>query len=301
MSGALTITRGLPASGKTTWARAYVAGEPRAVRVNRDDLRQMIYGEPVLSFAQEEVVTAAQTATVSALLAQDRTVIVDDTHLRAKHARAWADLALASGAAFVVADFLDVEVDVCVARDAARAARGERAVGEQVIRDMARKFLGRPLAPVEPSDAGAGAASYVPDPDLPPAWLVDMDGTLALMGSRSPYDWAAVGRDGLNVPVDRVVRALAGSGDAIVIMSGRDSVSREGTLAWLERHQVPATEVWMRAAGDTRRDAVVKAELFDAHVRGRWAVQGVLDDRDQVVRLWRGMGLTCLQVAPGGF
>jgi hypothetical protein len=30
-------------------------------------------------------------------------------------------------------------------------------------------------------------------------------------------------------------------------------------------------------------------------------VVGVLDDRNRVVRMWRGLGLLCCQVAPGAF
>lgn len=36
----LTITRGLPGSGKSTWAKAWTAADPTCrARVNRDDLR----------------------------------------------------------------------------------------------------------------------------------------------------------------------------------------------------------------------------------------------------------------------
>ena len=35
----------------------------------------------------------------------------------------------------------------------------------------------------------------------------------------------------------------------------------------------------MRSAGDKREDSIVKSELFDAHVRDKYNVQFVLDDR----------------------
>ena len=59
--------------------------------------------------------------------------------------------------------------------------------------------------------------------------------------------------------------------------------------------------LWMRAAKDTRGDDVVKAELFDAHIRRRFHVRVVLDDRDRVVALWRRLGLPCWQVDYGDF
>lgn len=60
-------------------------------------------------------------------------------------------------------------------------------------------------------------------------------------------------------------------------------------------------ELHMRPAGDRRRDSIVKAELFDRHVRDQYRVLVVLDDRKQVVEMWRSLGLTCLQVAEGDF
>ena len=57
----------------------------------------------------------------------------------------------------------------------------------------------------------------------------------------------------------------------------------------------------MRPAGDRRRDSIVKAELFDRKVRDEYRVLVVLDDRKQVVDMWRSLGLTCLQVAEGDF
>jgi hypothetical protein len=69
----------------------------------------------------------------------------------------------------------------------------------------------------------------------------------------------------------------------------------------MRRHEVPYDELWMRAAGDGRRDDVVKAELFDRHVRHRFAVRVSLDDRDRVVAVWRRMGLPTWQVNYGNF
>lgn len=57
----------------------------------------------------------------------------------------------------------------------------------------------------------------------------------------------------------------------------------------------------MRPAGDKRRDDIIKAEIFDQHIRGHHNILLVLDDRDSVVKMWRSMGLTCLQVAEGNF
>jgi hypothetical protein len=87
----------------------------------------------------------------------------------------------------------------------------------------------------------------------------------------------------------------------VVFCSGREDTARAETALWIaENVEVPG-ELWMRAAGDRRRDSIVKRELFDVHIRNRYAVRYVLDDRQQVVDMWRSLGLTCMQVARGDF
>jgi hypothetical protein len=57
----------------------------------------------------------------------------------------------------------------------------------------------------------------------------------------------------------------------------------------------------MRAEGDTRKDSIIKEEIYRAEIENKYNVLFVLDDRNQVVELWRRLGLTCLQVAEGNF
>jgi hypothetical protein len=58
----------------------------------------------------------------------------------------------------------------------------------------------------------------------------------------------------------------------------------------------------MRPAKDYRRDAIIKKEIFDREVAGKYYIEFVLDDRDQVVEMWRKeRKLTCFQVNYGAF
>jgi hypothetical protein len=57
----------------------------------------------------------------------------------------------------------------------------------------------------------------------------------------------------------------------------------------------------MRPRGDSRRDSIVKQEIFSDHIRHRWRITGVFDDRQHVVRMWRSLGLTVFQVAEGDY
>jgi predicted kinase len=295
----LLITRGLPASGKTTFARKL---QPEVVRVNRDDLRLMLHGRRLFTQHAEAQVTQAQRVAVEALLRARGNVIVDDTNLRAKTVREWAEMAARFNASFEVHDFTDVPVDECVRRDADRPE--DEQVGEDGIRRMHARYLaGRNLPlPVPFVDPGGPGVVYRPDPELPEAVLVDIDGTVALMRGRSPYDWGRVGEDEPNPAVITAVRAMHAAGHAIVFCSGRDAVCRPETEAWLELFVgVPYEALFMRPEGDSRKDSIVKREIFDQQVRDRWRIVGVFDDRQQVVRMWRQLGLTVFQVAEGDF
>ncbi|MFG2755990.1 AAA family ATPase [Streptomyces wuyuanensis] len=299
------VMTGLPASGKTTAARELQAGaEGRMRRVNLDDLRRMLdvpAPERGRSHAREQTVLAIQDAAVRAAVEGGFDVVVDNTHLT-PHIPKRLKAAVAGQAAFVVHDFTDVPVEECVRRDAAR----ERAVGEEIIRILAEKHTkatrgGWRLTAEWLNDEPA-VEPYAADPALPAAVMCDIDGTLALRGDRGPYDFTRCEEDLLNVSVRDALRSFRrADGDVIVLLSGRGEEHRERTEAWLERYDVPYDELWMRAAGDHRRDDVVKAELFDRHVRSRFAVRVSLDDRDRVVAVWRRMGLPTWQVNYGSF
>ncbi|MGW1491263.1 phosphatase domain-containing protein [Streptomyces sp. NPDC002402] len=299
------VMTGLPASGKTSAARSLQAdSEGRMRRVNLDDLRAMLdipAPERGRSHAHEQTVLAIQDAAVRAAVDDGFDVVVDNTHLT-PHIPKRLKAAVAGQATFVVHDFTDVSVEECIRRDADR----EEAVGEEIIRILADKHLkarkgGWRLTETWLNDEPS-VEPYVADPALPAAVMCDIDGTLAIRGERFPYDFTRCDEDLLNVSVRGALCSFRrADSDVIVLLSGRGEEHRERTEAWLRRHEVPYDELWMRAAGDGRRDDVVKAELFDRHVRHRFAVRVSLDDRDRVVAVWRRMGLPTWQVNYGNF
>lgn len=134
------------------------------------------------------------------------------------------------------------------------------------------------------------------------AWIVDIDGTLALNnGGRSFYDETRVSEDDPCPVVTTLVSLLHNQGFDIVICSGRKDSCRTDTQNWLHQHNIPYTNLFMRRHDDNRKDAIVKLEILDRDILPNWEIFGVLDDRDQVVEAWRSRGLKVLQVAPGNF
>lgn len=308
----MLILRGLQASGKTTFARAWV-DEDRAnrVRVNRDDLRQMVDGGVFVKGVTEGRILAARNALVKQLMMRGLSVVVDDTNLAQRNVRDLARMAHISAWDWDVLDFTDVPLATCIERDQAR----ERSVGAHVITDTYNRYLrGRELPlPLPTADDLAPkpreeGKRYLPKPDTPKAILVDIDGTLALHGTRSPFDETRVHEDRPNESVVEAVWQEIENGFKPVFMSGRTEGCRAATVQWLKDNVLSNTSYWfdepvlfMRPVGDGRPDSEVKLELFDRHVRDHYNVRRVYDDRDQVVRMWRSIGLTVLQVADGAF
>lgn len=290
----IILTRGLPASGKTSWSMDQVAkSNGKIKRVNKDLLRDMI-DAGVWSKTNEWGILAARDALVNTFIGMNiDTVIVDDTNFEEKHFDAMTNIAdqfktFADREISVeYKDFLDVSLDECIERDSKRI----KPVGQKVIRDMHKRYI-------LPSIKDAPVVNKKGN-----AIIVDADGTLAHRCDREWFDYSKVDQDALDVTVDGIVRAYAKMGYTILIVTGREGteVCRQKTLAWLDKHEVPYYDLMMRKEGDFRRDSIVKKEIYEQFIKDKFDVEFVLDDRASVVKTWRELGLKCLQVAEGNF
>lgn len=302
----LVATIGLQASGKTTWARDWVAQDPvNRVRVERDELREMLGFGFVKQ--NEKFILDLRNNMVENALKCGKSVVVSDTNLPWRTLRELRSIAVTNGAEFRVQDFTNVPVQDCIRRDASRDPYlcDRSPVGAEVITDFYNRYLkGKPYPyPLPPEESETVWESYIEDPALPVAVVVDIDGTLTSdMNGRNPYDWGRVDEDTPRFSVVDLTVALSNRGGVeIILMSGRDSAARQKTEAWLQENDVRYDQLHMRAEGDKRRDDLVKYELFNEHIRDQYRVWFVLDDRDQVVKMWRDLGLDCFQVNYGNF
>lgn len=150
-------------------------------------------------------------------------------------------------------------------------------------------------------------------------YIFDVDGTLAdlshrlhfikpkldVQGNLPAKDWklffAACSDDKPITHVIELCRDLVPLAP-VVFVSGRSDECRAATEAWLLKHVGTAgTYLFMRKEGDHRPDNVVKEELLiELRARGYQPVMA-FDDRDQVVKMWRKLGVPCAQVADGNF
>lgn len=279
------LTRGLPGSGKSTWAKELQTKFPNCYkRINKDDLRAML-DNSVHTKANEAMVLRVRNALITESLDHGYSVIIDDTNFEPIHERTIRELVAGRDVLVEIQDFSHVPLETCIQRDLQR----QKSVGEKVIRTFYNKYLKPKPNKIEN------------DPNLPFCVIFDVDGTLAHMGDRSPYDWSKVHLDTINEAVAVHYRHWNMTGIKIFVLSGRDGVCKEATEKWLQENGIKEFELLMRTPGDSRADSIVKREIFDEHIKGKYNVQVIYDDRDQVVEMWRELGLTVFQVAEGNF
>lgn len=284
------MMRGLPGSGKSTYAKQLVAEAPNTYkRINRDDLRAM-FDNGHFTKGNEKFVKQVRDILIIKALEEGKHVIVDDTNLSSTNETRVRQLVHEFNKTHN--DTVQVEVveittplEECIARDAKRP----NPVGAKRIREMHRQFY-------------ATEDKIVQDESLPKAIICDLDGTLALMNGRNPFDAAQCENDLLNQPVAKVLKTFQALGHKILLLSGRKDEHKTQTINWLAKHEIGYDLLELRQTTDNRKDSIVKKELFEAHIAGKYYVEFVLDDRNQVVDLWRNdLGLTCFQVAYGDF
>lgn len=309
----ITIMRGLPGSGKSTRAWELAKAGGNTVRVNRDELRAMMWDH--WTGKRESVTIEVEKCVVADALEANFNVVVDDTNLKPKTVDLWRETANLWAAKFEIEDLTNVPLEMCIQRDYGRHLRGERAVGPAIITRMA--FENKTFTTYRG-----------PDPSSKPVVVVDLDGTLSDPTHRlrfvkecrncgwtasvhphqgiSPQDlldhkictkfqkdWASffaqVSHDTPKIGTVLWVRALRDAGYTIVVCSARGSETQWDTWNWLREHQIPFDYLLMRKAGDHRDDTETKRELMG--LIGVENVAFAIDDRKKIVELYRSMGL----------
>lgn len=135
----------------------------------------------------------------------------------------------------------------------------------------------------------------------PQAILCDLDGTLANLNGRLPYgeSQATCEEDLLREDVRDMVQEYADRGLTIILMSGRFRRYTEHTVRWLEKHNIPWDELFLREDDDMRGDEVIKRELYEDYIEPFYDIITAIDDRNKIIRLWRSLGISVIDVGNG--
>ena len=277
----LILTVGISASGKTTWAETQ---KHCMVNINRDDIRFNII-KPGSNWSTYKFtkMNEARVTEIELSIATDASkfgedIIVSNTNLNPKTREFWKKFAKENGYEFEIKEF-PIALEEAIKRDNLR----QNGVGEQVIRKQYQQWL-----------EYIGRKTYTPNEKLPNCIIVDIDGTVAEMNGRKPFEWDKVDTD---LPRQFVIDVVTGYADRhnchIVFLSGRDGCCYAKTYDWIAKyvgHDISWT-LNMRKTKDFRKDCIVKEEIFWNFVAPKYKVIGVFDDRPQVLQMWHELKL----------
>lgn len=273
------LTVGISCSGKSTYAAKLVEHGFR--EINRDWIRFNIVkpGEDWRTYKfnskNEDEVTKIQGQMIMESWESGEDIVISDTNL-AEGRRDALIQKLEDLGYDVDVEVLTVPLVEAYKRDTYRL----NGVGRDVIYRQhlqMNEIVGRPV--------------YKPNPELQDAIIVDVDGTIAEMHDRGPFEWEKVGQDKPRDFILDMVADFSKRGKTILIVSGRSDECNHETRTWLNENLgvFGWDELHMRAAGDFRKDDAVKEEIFWTKLADRYNIQAVIDDRPQVVRLWHDL------------
>ena len=317
MKPIVTITIGISGSGKSTWAKRVCSVNKSTIRINRDDLRASLSGMELSDYFQkvdktplESLITSLSWKIANDAINRGNNVILDNTHLNIKYFKDVLNN-ITEDCDFQVQWFF-VDINDCIERDSKR----ETVIGEEVIRKQYDRFLALSQKQDEINKLiedrkKLNFTPVVQNNNLPEAICIDIDGTLAKMTSgRSPFDWDRVDEDSVNESVWQFIDALYHSNEClegadylktkVIICTGRDGRAEIKTKEWLDNHNIVYDDFYIRKSGDIRKDSIVKREFLEDIIT-KYNVLFAVDDRDQVVKMWRQSGIPCFQVDYGDF
>lgn len=325
MAQEFIIARGIPGSGKSTWAEKWVQEDPdNRIRVNRDDLRQQLIAANGVKQGKttngyyvyndkgqldrdfETRVSNLETSIVERALKAGKSVASDNTNLSNRATKPWVAAARKYRIPVVVKEF-HVTPEEAIRRDKLR----DRSVGPNVINRMVAQLGPNgefhhidgtyPLQAFNrPTKKGQHAIGF------------DLDGTLADVRSirhfverdeKGRRNFDAFHRHSLFVPphpaVVEFLKDAQAAGYAILITTARSSEYAEVSQKWLENIGVKFDNYYSRQKGDNRSDYEVKKDLVDQIRKDGFDLIRQVDDNPQAIKAFTEKGVDVTEIPFG--
>lgn len=304
----IICTVGASCSGKSTWAEQFIKDQEVRedfygvvkvsndwVNINRDDIRFKLFTDNKRDWTKykfnkknERIVTETADKLANEAALGDLSILISDTNLNPAIRQKWKDFAEKHGYEYEEKIF-HCPWEELVKRNAQR----EGGLPESLLWSQYKRFM-QQFGYIGEHKLDM----YRENPMLESTIICDLDGTICdMIGVRKPYDWHLVSKDNPRIEIIQALEGLAYVHGHVTFMSGRDGVCYEDTYQWLVGHVTSDWPEWiewqlvMRTPNDSRKDDVVKYELFNEHIRGKFNVAAALDDRYSVVRLWSLLGI----------
>ena len=295
----ILVLQGVPASGKSTFARSLVLKDKSYVIVSRDAIREA-RGEYWIP-EHEDYISDIEEFEIRSAIKHNLNPIIDATNLNPKTIAKWKNLAEELN---VNIEFKLFEIDFATALE--RDGKRERSVGKKVLERFFRDYFPNQLKAYYTDDR-LKEPFYSYNDEKEDCIIVDLDGTVCLHNGRSPYDLTRISEDIPNYPLVRFLQELI-CNKHIIFLSGREGTDqcKQDTINWLTENICSSDfgykwELLMRDKNNFEPDEIIKERIFHKEIEPKYSVLAIFDDRDKVVKMWRSLGLLCNQVYWGNF
>lgn len=288
MSNKLVILMGPPGSGKSTHAKTMEA--QGYFRISGDD-----QGKAHRELFESHVCTG-------------RDLVIDRMGFNKEQRDRFRLEAIKNGYTVTAIEFIvprSVCFERCMGREDHPTVKNERNANDA----LDTYFKG--YEPIDESEYSEVLRIHYNAPEKKQAIMCDLDGTLCNLDHRIHHvkngnkDWGkffrACGEDLVYDDVRSIVNLEHQSGTRIVFCSGRPEDYKRQTEMWLDSNIHIESDLVMRPRNNFKPDHITKRMLYEYEIKPYYQVKYVLDDRDAVVRMWRDIGLNCMQVRPGNF
>lgn len=141
----IILTQGIQGSGKTTWAKAWVAEDPEhRIRINNDDITSM-WGQPFGTPRLYERLKMFRMLMINQAISEGLDIVIDNMNLSNSSIKEIekiveehnCDLNFIPEYKIEYKDFTKVPLEVCIERDSKR----QNPIGEKIIRDTYNKYI----------------------------------------------------------------------------------------------------------------------------------------------------------------
>ena len=304
MNNQLIVLSGISGSGKSTWANEQVKkSKKETVVVSRDKLRECLFSYSESNIDEyyagnvgykEQQVTEYLTTLIRKALNSGCNVIVDNTHTQLRYLNFYRKFGVP-----VSFKLFDISVDEAVKRQDNRI----RKVGRDVIQKQYDQLQKLKSSFDFDQVWYADLPEVINNPNKTPCYVFDVDGTLAQMQGRSPYEWDRVDEDKYSFDVGffaKLLNTYCYKHTEVIICTGRDFKSLDKTVKWLTKKGIGYDKIYIREENDQRPDWLAKQEFWEKSCE-EYYIMAMYDDRTQVVDHARRLGFKCYQVQPGDF